>query len=101
MKEIQVIISHMHDTLEEAHEYYRDYIMFKEKSPKMAQTALEMAQTHLNLYIKWHDVVVYIINDYKSKGEKIPEVMQAIFDFEHEKLVEEYDELFYKVKNKI
>ena len=101
MKVIQVTISHMHDTLEEAHEYYRDYIIFKEKYPKFAQTALEMAQNHLNLYTKWHEVVVSLINEYKTKGKDIPETMQKLYDYEHEKLIEEYDELSYKIRNKI
>jgi hypothetical protein len=101
MKAIQVVISHLHDTLEEAHEYYRDFVIFKDSFPKVANTALEMAQTHLNLYNKWHEVVVYLINDYKSKGNEIPPVMKSMYDYEHQKLVEEYDELSYKIKNKL
>lgn len=101
MKVIQIIMSHMEDTLEEAHEYYRDYVIFKESQPKMAQTALEMAQTHLNLYTKWHDVVTSIINEQKTKGKEIPDNMKKIYEYEHERLVEEYDELSYKIRNKI
>lgn len=99
MQVIKVIIEHMHDTLEEAHEYYRDYVIFKEQHPKAAQTSLEMAQVHLNLYLKWHDVIVSLINDYKAKENEIPETMQKLYNYEHEKLVEEYDELNYKIKN--
>ena len=101
MRAIKVIIDHMHDTLEEAHEYYRDFIIFKESHPKLAQTSLDMAQTHLNLYAKWHEVCTYIIGEYKTKGKEIPNEMQKLYDYEHEKLVEEYDELSYKVRNKI
>ena len=99
MRVIQVIINHMDDTLEEAHEYYRDYVMFKDSHPKMAQTALEMASVHLNLYLKWHDVVVSTINDYKAKSGELPATMKSLYDYEHQKLVEEYDEINYKVKN--
>ena len=99
MKVIKVIIDHMNDTLEEAHEYYRDFVIFKDEFPKMAQTSLEMANTHLNLYLKWHEVVVNMINDYKTKNSEIPATMKAIYDYEHKKLVEDYEELNYKVKN--
>ena len=99
MKAIQVVIEHMNDTLKEANEYYRDYVMFKESQPKVAQLCIEMAQTHLNLYNKWHEVVVYIINEHKEKGNEIPKTMQEIYDYKHKKLVEEYDALNFKVRN--
>lgn len=99
MRAIKIIIDHMDDTLEEAQEYYRDFMIFKDHYPKMATTALEMAQTHLNLYLKWHEVVVSMINDYKTKNADIPATMKTLYDYEHQKLVEEYDELSYKIKN--
>ena len=99
MKAIQIIIDHMNDTLEEAYEYYKDYTIFKDDYPKMASTAVEMAQTHLNLYLKWHEVVVSMINDYKTKSGELPATMKSLYDYEHKKLVEEYDELSYKIKN--
>ena len=99
MKAIKVIIDHMDDTLEEAHEYYRDYVLFKEEHPRVANTALEMAQTHLNLYTKWHEVVTYLINEHKMKEKEIPKTMQELYDFEHKKLIEEFDELSYKIRN--
>lgn len=101
MKAIQTVIDHMHDTLEEAKEYYADYIMYKDHFPKVANTAIEMAQTHMNLYMKWHDVVVSLINDYKMKQGEIPAAMKELYDFEHKKLMEKYDHLNFKIKNKI
>lgn len=99
MKVIQVIIEHMDDTLNEAYDYYKDYVMFKDTNSKVANTSIEMAQTHLNLYNKWHEVVVSLINEYKAKGNEIPKAMQEIYNYKHAKLVEDYDELNYKVKN--
>ena len=58
-----------------------------------------MAQTHLNLYNKWHEVVVYLINEHKEKGNEVPKTMQEIYDYKHKKLVDEYDMLNYKIKN--
>ena len=99
LKAIQVIINHMNDTLDEAYDYYKDYTIFKDEYPRMGTVALEMAQTHLNLYLKWHEVVVSMINDYKTKSGELPPTMKSLYDYEHKKLVEEYDELSYKVKN--
>ena len=101
MKVMQVIIDHMNDTLKEANEYYRDYIVFKDSYPRVAQTSIEMAQTHMSLYNKWHDVIVYIINEYKTKNGELPPVMKELYDYEHKKLIEEYDELNFKIRNKM
>ena len=98
MKAIQVVIDHMHDTLAEADDYYRDYIMFKDTAPRVASTSLEMAKTHLSLYMKWHEIVVAIITEHKEKGHQVPPIMQSLYDYEHKKLVEEFDELSYKIK---
>ena len=99
MRVMKIVIDHMSDTLEEAQTYYRDYIIYKESYPKMANAALEMSQIHLSLYTKWHDVVVTLINEYKMKHGDVPKTMQEIYDYEHKKLVEEYDSLNYKIKN--
>lgn len=99
MKAIRTIIDHMNDTLDEAHDYYKDYVMYKDDFPKVANTSLEMAQTHLMLYNKWHEVVVSLISDYKMKNGEVPKVMQELYDYEHKKIVEEYDEIAYKIKN--
>ena len=99
MRVIQVVVDHMDDTLKEAYSYYKDYIIYKDMHPKVAMTSLEMAQNHLNLYSKWHEVVVALINEHKIKHGDIPKTMQELYDYEHKKLVEDFDEISYKVKN--
>lgn len=101
MKVIKVIIDHMNDTLKEARDYYKDYVMYKDEFPKVAQTAIEMAQNHMNLYMRWHDVVVNLINDYKIKKGEIPPQMKELYDYEHRRLTEYYEELNFKIRNKI
>ena len=99
MKVIRTIIEHMDNTLEEAEDYYKDYVMYKDEFPKVANISLEMAQTHLTLYGKWHEMIVVLINEYKMKHGDIPKIMQELYDYEHKKIVEEYDEVAYKVKS--
>lgn len=99
MKSLNVIIEHMDDTLEEAHDYFRDYIIYKDDVPSLATTALEMAKTHLELYCKWHNVATTIIDNYKKIKGEAPEYMKSLWNFKHEKLMEEYHELKYKIMN--
>jgi hypothetical protein len=41
--------------------------------------------------------MVALINEQKEKGVAVPPVMQAIWDYEHEKLVKEFSEAKYLV----
>lgn len=89
----------MNDTLEEAHEYYRDYIIYKDEYPTLAATALDMAKTHLELYSKWHNVVVSMINEYKKTKGEPPTTMKEMWNYNHEKLMDEYAKLKYNIMN--
>lgn len=89
----------MDDTLKEADEYYRDYIIYKDEQPRLASTAIEMARTHLDLYTKWHSAVVSIITEYRNTKGEAPAEMKAIWNYEHEKLTECFNSLKYKINN--
>ena len=99
MKVIKKTIEHMDNTLDEAYEYYTDYVMYKDDYPKFATTALEMAKTHLDLYNKWHQVVVSAISDYRAKSGEPPKEMSIIWNYEHERLVKQYEDLKSKINN--
>lgn len=99
MQAIKTIICHMNDTLEEAEVYYRDYIRYKDDVPKLANTAIDMAKAHLELYMKWHSTVALIISEYRSTNGEPPAEMKAIWNYEHERLTDQFNELKYKVQN--
>jgi len=40
-----------------------------------------------------HNSVVKIINDYKTSGEEVPPAMQAVYDYLHEKFIDETKEV--------
>lgn len=90
MKEV---IDKMDDTLEEAEFYALHHKIHKESMPILADIYYKLAQDHLAHYLSLHNGVVAIINDYRrTKGEP-PANMTAIWSYEHEKLVEEYEEI--------
>lgn len=100
MKVIKDVIKHMDDSLDEAHCYYKEYVIYKEEFPKFASLSLELAKEHLDIYMKLHNIVVLTINEYKYKSKtEIPAEMKAVWNYEHEKLTEEYDKLKYDINN--
>ena len=99
MRVIKKIIEHLDNTLDEANEYYTDYVMYKDEYPKVSMTALEMAKVHLDLYSKWHQVIVSLINDYKVTSGEPPKEMMTIWNYEHEKLIEHYEDLKSKINS--
>jgi len=94
MRLIQKIVHHMYDTLGEVESYYTDYLDYKDTYPEAASVALEMANTHLKLYMKWHEAVKALI---KKSGTEVPQTMLDIWAYEHKRLQEEYDEYKYKL----
>jgi hypothetical protein len=50
---------------------------------------------HVEIYKMLHDRVVALINDEKQKGVAVPPEMMAIWDFEHRKLAEDFNEAKY------
>ena len=99
MRQIQIIKDHMSDTLHEINEYYRDYVIYKDIEPTYAKVALDLANTHLAIYDKLHNSVVDMINKYKATGKEIPPSMMEKWNYMHQRLVEEYEEIKFKVKN--
>lgn len=90
---IKEIIEKMDDTLEEAEFYAIHAKHLKETHPSIADTYYKLGQEHLSHYMSLHTAVVSIINEYRrSKGEP-PANMVAIWDFEHKKLIDEYEEI--------
>lgn len=89
----------MDDTLNEAHEYYSEYIIYKDEEPKLANLFIELAKDHLDIYLKLHNNVVSLINDYKQKNGDAPNTMKEMWKYQHTKLTNEYEELKYKLYN--
>jgi uncharacterized protein Yka (UPF0111/DUF47 family) len=93
MLKIKEIITKMDDTLEEAEWYAKQAKLDKELNPLIAETYYKLGQEHLNHYMSLHNLIVSIITEHrKSKGEP-PAVMTAIWNYEHEKLMDDYNEI--------
>lgn len=66
---------------------------YKEEYPTIANMYYEMSLTEMTHVDKLHGAVVSLINEMKAKGTEIDPTMMAIYNYEHEKAVEEATEI--------
>jgi uncharacterized protein Yka (UPF0111/DUF47 family) len=93
MKIMKDIISHMSDTMNEAEDYLSEARLIKEEYPTLFNTYIKLAEEHCQHYLSLHTAVVAIINDYRRNKGEVPPTMKAIYDYEHERLMEEFEDL--------
>lgn len=97
MKEIKCLVESMKMELDAADCYYKKALSMKESYPQVATVYIEVASQELAHCDKFHVSAVSLINKRKMSGETVPEAMQAIWDYEHQNIMEDYDELKYKI----
>lgn len=93
MLKIKELIEKMDDTLEEAEFYAVHSKIEKELFPQISEVYYKLSVEHLNHYMLLHSAVVSVINEYKKTKEEVPHTMNIIWNYEHEKLIEHYNEI--------
>ena len=88
MKIIQELSDKMLDELNDSCRYIKDALKYKEDKPALAQTYYNLAVDEMKHYDMLHGEAVRIINDYKAQGEVVPEKMQAVYDYLHQKYID-------------
>ena len=97
MKLIYDLIYDIKEELEGANHYYRTAIYCKEKHSDVSRKLIEIAKTELIHANTIHQLIVDLIAQYKAKGKEPSEYMMKIYECEHNKYIEQYDELNYKI----
>ena len=93
MKMIKKIIDQIYDELEGSEEYIECAMKEKAEHPTIANMYYEMSLMEMSHVDKLHSAVVTLINEAKAKGEEPPPTMMAIYEYEHEKIMEEATEI--------
>ena len=97
MKIIKEIIAKMDDTLEEIEYYGKEAHHLRNEHKAIADKFIEIADVHINVYNTLHKGVVMLIEEERKKGVEVPKEMQIIWDYEHKKLIEEFNEAKFLV----
>lgn len=88
MKMIANIIEDIRGELDGAEEYAKKAAEYKEKDRSLSSTYSTAATQELSHVDAFHAQVVRVIQDYRSTGKEVPEGMQAVYDWEHEKMID-------------
>lgn len=88
MRKIEMLVDEMRKELDGALEYARKVIEYSKTDKELSDTYRQLARQEVNNSDMLHDAAVRIIRDYGSDKE-IPPAMQAIWDYEHKKLIEQ------------
>ena len=93
MKIIKRIYEQIEDELEGAKEYAKCAVKHKEEFPALARTWYEISLAETGHVDMLHKQVVNLINEHRAKHGQPPEAMMAVYNFLHEKAIEEMEEI--------
>ena len=97
MKQIQDLVDAMQKEIDTANCYYNRAVSVREEYPTLANTYIDIASQELNHSDKFHTMAINLISKQKALGKPVPESMQAVWDYLHQKIIEQYDEIKYKI----
>ena len=88
MKAIKCIVEDIHEELQGAEHYAKLATQYKDTDRQLADTYSKLAGVELDHVNALHDQAVRLIREYRAGGGMPPAAMQAVWDWEHEKMVD-------------
>lgn len=93
MRIIEKLSEQIEEELEGAREYIECAAKYKMNNKELAELYYSLAVEEIGHSEKLHKGVVREIDKYKATGKEVPPAMLAIWDYQHNKLVEESTEI--------
>ena len=88
MKEIQILMDHIEEELDDACEYVKQALEYKESDPDMAGIFYKLSNEEMGHQDMLHKQVKEIIMDYKRQYGEPPVAMEAVYNHLHERFLE-------------
>lgn len=88
MKQIKEIVANIREELEGAEHYAKLATQYKTSDKTLAETYIKMAEAELGHVSMLHEQAVRLIKEHKAAGSEAPAAVQAVWDWEHEKMVD-------------
>ena len=98
MKILKDLIEKAKDTMDEVEWYAEKAHHLRTDHKQLADTYIKIAEMHIDIYGMLHSRMVALITEQKEKGAHVPPEMQAIWDYEHERLIKEFAEAKFLVE---
>lgn len=89
MKIIKKLSEMIEEELNDAEKYAICANKYKEDMPDLSRIFFELSNEELKHADKLHSAVVTIINEYRMNNGEPPENMMSIYDYLHEKQIEQ------------
>lgn len=88
MKIIKFLAENIQEEMHDAEKYAKLAMEYREEYPDLADTFITLSKQEVNHATALHNHVDRIIRDYKAKGGEAPAAMQAVYDWEHERMID-------------
>lgn len=88
MKEIKEVATDIREMLEEAECYAREANKHKTQYPELARVYNQISMSRVSEINSLHDQVTNLIDRTKRDGQEVPASMLAIWDWEHDLMIE-------------
>ena len=93
MKIIQKLSEYIKEELEGAECYAKKALKYREEYPTLAKTLYDMSIDEMKHVDLLHGEVVKLIENYRKEHGEPPATMMAVYDYLHEKQIEEANEV--------
>lgn len=88
MKIIKHIVEDIREEMEGAEHYAKMATKYKDEDRALADCYVKMAETEMGHVNNLHDHAVRLIKASKASGVETPVSMQAVWDWEHDKMID-------------
>ena len=88
MKEIKWLAENIREELEDAEKYALKALKWKDDRKDLSQTLAGLSKQELTHSELLHDQAVRLIKEQHDMGVTPPAAMQAVWDWEHERMIE-------------
>jgi rubrerythrin len=89
MKIIKKLSAFIEDEIEGAEDYAKCALKYRDERPDLARMFYNMANQEMGHMNELHSAVVNIIAEYRQRDGEPPAPMMAVYDYLHEKHIEE------------
>lgn len=88
MKKIKCLVENIGEEVEDAEKYAKEAMRMKTEDLELSKVYAELARQELGHADTLHNQAVRIIKAHKATGAETPASMQAIWEWEHEKIMD-------------